>query len=139
MTVKISEMKIKHYNEVFALWEKTEGVGLSEADSKENIEKYLQRNPKNSFIASENEKIIGAVLCGNDGRRGYLHHLAVLETCRKQGIGKLLVEKCFEKLSQEGIERCHIFVIDKNEEGKKFWEKLGWSSRKHLLIFSKNV
>ena len=69
--------RIKDYDAVFALWRRSEGVGLNESDTRAAIASFLRRNPRHSFIAEKQGRIIGAVLCGHDGRRGYLHHLAV--------------------------------------------------------------
>ncbi len=79
------------------------------------------------------------MLCGNDGRRGYLHHLAVAPEMRRRGIGKRLVELCFEGLSRRGIRKCHIFVKAGNEEGKRFWQRVGWTERIDLFVMSRDV
>jgi putative acetyltransferase len=92
-----------------------------------------------SFIARKDGKLVGAVLSGTDGRRGYLHHLAVAKTFRKQGVGKQLVEHCIEALGKAGITRCHIFVYRENRSGKVFWEQTGWFERNDLEIMSKNI
>jgi N-acetylglutamate synthase len=92
-------MTIAHYDEVMALWKKAETIGLSSADGQEKIKVYLARNPGMSFIAKKNGVIVGAALCGHDGRRGYLHHLAVAESHRKEGIGRKLVDSYLESLA----------------------------------------
>src|SRR5580692_3692620 len=99
MNCTIEPMTIADFDDVTALWQKTEGVGLNESDTREAIAIFLERNPGLSLIARDGRrKIIGAVLCGHDGRRGYLHHLAVASEHRRQGIGKTLVEACLSKL-----------------------------------------
>ena len=105
MKVFIEPMTIDNYNEVIALWNVSENVGLSRADERENIKSYLARNPAMSFVAKDNGEIIGAALCGHDGRRGYLHHLAIAESYRKKGIGRKLAERCMESLKNAGIQR----------------------------------
>jgi ribosomal protein S18 acetylase RimI-like enzyme len=136
--VNILEMTIADYAEVYDLWAATEGVGLSSADAPEAIAAYLARNPGMSFVAREaSGALVGAVLCGHDGRRGFLHHLAVRPECRGQGAGRALVERCLAALSAEGIEKCHIFVYRGNQAGRAFWEKLGWDERTTLVIMSK--
>ncbi len=133
--MNIQQMSIADYEEVAALWQKTEGVGLhDDVDSKEGIGKYLQRNPALSFIARENDKIIGAVLCGYDGRRGYLNHLAVDSACRGKGIGKALVAHCLAGLKNLGVSRCNIHVFADNQHGHAFWQHLGWSERNDLKV-----
>ena len=86
MEVNISKFTVESYEKVLDLWKQCEGIGLSDSDSKENIQLYLDRNPGMSFIAELNNQLVGAVLSGHDGRRGYIHHLAVSPNYRRQGI-----------------------------------------------------
>ena len=139
MKVSIEPMTIDHYDEVIALWKVSGNVGLSSADERESIKSYLARNPAMSFVAKENDRIIGAALCGHDGRRGYLHHLVVKESHRKRGIGTKLAERCMESLRNDGIQKCHLFAFHTNREGKAFWEKIGWSLRSDIQVVSKEL
>ncbi len=134
----IRELHIDDYDEFHALWKKTPGVGLSGADSWENIQKFLARNAGMSFCYEEDGKIIGTILCGHDGRRGYVYHVAVAEECRGRGIGRLLVERGLRKLKEEGIDKCHLFVFWQNEIGKAFWNAMGWTKREDIYVYSKN-
>ena len=95
----VREMTLQEYNEVIALWKRTEGVGIGSTDSKESVAAYLNRNPGMSFVAVSEDVIVGAVLCGHDGRRGYLHHLAVGQEYRNKGIGQSLVTACLDALA----------------------------------------
>lgn len=135
----VRSMEISDYAEILAMWQQTEGVGLSSADSKERIAAYLERNPGCSFTAWSGQQLVGAVLCGHDGRRGYLHHLAVLRDWRKQGVGSVLVMRCLEALQAAGIDKCHLFVFKDNVPGRIFWEKAGWHERDDLVIMSHSV
>ncbi len=136
MDIEIREMSIEQYSSIYELWENTEGVGLSDSDAKNEIEKFLIRNPGLSFTAWESSKLTGAILCGHDGRRGYIHHLAVRESYRRSGVGKALVDRCIHELKQLGIAKCHLFVFTSNEVGLAFWENLEWIAREELLIMS---
>jgi ribosomal protein S18 acetylase RimI-like enzyme len=138
--MEITELTIKNCEDVLLLWESSEGVGLdSDTDTKERIGLYLQRNPGLSFAAFEKGKVIGAVLCGQDGRRGYLHHLTVAEAHRNKGIGTTLVDKAISKLRMLGIRKCNIFVFADNLAGQEFWKKSGWVERTDLKVLSKNI
>lgn len=134
-----SEMTIADYGEVLALWQATENVGLSDADSRDGLDAYLKRNAGLSLVARHEGRLIGAVLCGHDGRRGYLHHLAVVPGFRKQGIGRALVDRCLARLAALGIQKCHVWVYEANRAGLEFWEQIGWAARTELQVVSRNT
>ena len=100
---RVREIYNTDYNEIYCLWSRTPGMGLSDADSKQNVEKFLIRNKGLSFCFEQDGNIIGTILCGHDGRRGYIYHVTVAEECRGRGIGRILVEKSMLKLKEEGI------------------------------------
>jgi ribosomal protein S18 acetylase RimI-like enzyme len=138
--MKIVEMTIKDYQEVFALWQTSNGIGLhDDEDSQQGIAAYLKRNSGLSFIVRQDDKVIGAVLCGHDGRRGFMHHLAVDSDYRKKGIGKALVEHALSRLQKAGIKKCHIFVFGDNVAGQRFWNCIGWARRDDLRIMSHDM
>jgi N-acetylglutamate synthase len=139
MSLSFHEFSIDQYPEAYALWESSEGIGLSEADSRGNIERFLGRNPGLSFTARDGGRLVGALLCGDDGRRGYLHHLAVAADHRRRGVGSALVDRSLAALAARGVRKCHIFVIRANEEGKRFWARVGWQERATLLIMSRDI
>lgn len=133
----IRTMTIEDYERVFALWSETKGMGLrSLDDSKEGIERFLRRNPTTCFVAEAAGEIAGAIICGHDGRRGYIYHTAVKASLRGQGIGKELAERACEALKAQGITRCGLFVFAENEMGKNFWLSQGWVTRPDLVYFN---
>jgi len=132
----IRDFTIQDHEEAFALWKSSEHIGLSSADDWVKIKKLLERNPGMSKVAVENGQIIGTILCGHDGRRGYLYHLYVEPHYRRQGLGKKLVEACLEALHQQGINKCHLFIFGGNEAGKQFWHNTGWQKRDDIVVFS---
>ena len=133
MTV-IRPMTGEDLEAVLALWRVTEGVGLNESDSPANLAAYLQRNPGLSQVAAEDEHIVGAVLAGHEGRRGYLNHLAVAAEHRGRGLGRGLVAACLAALAQDGITRCNVFVYRHNAAGQAFWAHLGFGERAELVM-----
>jgi ribosomal protein S18 acetylase RimI-like enzyme len=137
--IKFSPMTIKDYDAVYALWKSLPGIGLSSADTREVIEQYLVRNAGLSFVARDGNKLIGAVLCGHDGRRGYLNHLAVDPGYRHRGIGHRLADTCLQALKAAGIHKCHIFVYADNANGLPFWETGGWHDRPELVLMSHDI
>lgn len=139
MDVSFEEMKIDDYDEVYELWRKTANIGLSSADQRENIGKFLEMNKELNFVCRHEGKIIGTILCGNDGRRGYIYHVTVAEGYRGRGIGRRLVEPVLERLKSEGIEKCHLFVFADNIPGNGFWSSIGWQKREDIFVYSKNI
>lgn len=136
----IRVMNIDDYDGVYDLWINTPGMGLNETDdSREGIEKYLKRNPTTCFVAEEEGKIIGVIMAGHDGRRGYIHHTAVLPEYRKQGIARSLVEHAMDALDREGINKVALVAFGSNEDGNAFWEKVGFTSRGDLVYRNKNI
>ncbi len=137
--MKIEPFHINRYDEVYALWDRCSGVGLRSADERDQIAAYLARNPGLSFLAVDGPKVVGAVLGGHDGRRGYIHHLAVDDDYRRRGIGRRLVEKCQAALEEEGIQKCHLFIFHENEGGIAFWQGEGWTLRRDIMVMSKHL
>lgn len=129
-------MKPEDYQAIYAIWISTPGVDVTRGDSKQGFELFLKRNPGFSFVAEKQKQIIGAVLSGHDGRRGFIHHLVVLPEDRRQGIGQELVRCCLEKLELADIEKCHLFIRQDNQSGLKFWESIGWKERLELTMAS---
>jgi ribosomal protein S18 acetylase RimI-like enzyme len=135
----IREMLLSDFENVHTLWQRTAGLGLSGVDSREGIHKFLERNPGLSFICEVKGTMVGTILCGHDGRRGYIYHLAVDDVYRKQGIGKQLTERSLRALRREGIVKCHLFVYRDNDTAELFYNRLGWQKRTTLDIFSKDI
>ena len=136
-TWRIDEMTLADYAEVMALWNSCTGVRATE--TREELARILQRNPDLSCVVRDSGKIVGAVLCCHDGRRGYLYHLAVAESHRRQGIAKALVDRCLALLTQLGITRCTLFVVADNEAGISFWKHTGWRERVDLRMMAKDL
>ena len=126
MSYPIRSMSLDDYESVYRLWSTAEGMSLDEDDSRDRIALYLRRNPASCFVALDGTEIVGAVLCGHEGRRGILRHLAVRLEYRKKGIATSLIRACLEALSAEGIKKCNIFVMDDNGLGLQFWEHVGF-------------
>ena len=111
----------EHIPAVLDLWRATEHIGLSSADEPSALASFLRRNPGFSFVATDNSHVVGAVLCGHDGRRGYIHHLAVSPSHRRRELGSKLLQCCLNVLACSGIQKCHAFVFHSNPNGALFW------------------
>jgi ribosomal protein S18 acetylase RimI-like enzyme len=138
--MKIRTMVIDDYDKVYKLWTNTTGMGLrSIDDSKTGIAKFLIRNPSTNFVAIVNDKIVGVILSGHDGRRGYIYHTAVDINYRGQGIGRGLVEAVYKALNEEGITKAGLMVFKNNNIGNTFWKSIGWEERDDLNYYSKSL
>ena len=139
VAITIREMLAVDYEAVYALWEAADGVGVDASDSREGILRYLERNPGLSHVAEDGQNLVAAVLCGYDGRRGYLSHLAVADSHREQGLGRQLADLCLEKLADLGITRCNLRIFTDNQDGRAFWERVGWRVRHDLQVMCKET
>ncbi len=137
--VVIQPMCVADLTAVLALWRGTEGLGLGASDEPEALGRFLERNPGLSLVARAGDALVGAVLTGHDGRRGYLHHLAVADAYRRAGTGRALVERACAQLARLGLEKCHVFVYPDNEAGRRFWTSLGYRARADLTIMSRTL
>ena len=126
--VTTREFVMADYDAAIALWSSVEGVEICEGDSREEIAEYLRRNPGLSRVAEADGKIVGAVLCGHDGRRGWIYHIAVAKTHRGQNVGKLLLGSCVDGLRAVGLKRAIILVAGDNPPGHQFWLRNGWEN-----------
>jgi ribosomal protein S18 acetylase RimI-like enzyme len=136
MTPVVRPFRIEDHSQARQLWESMEGVGLSDADSLENIARFLERNPSLSFVAVDGDSVVATVLCGHDGRRGLIHHLAVASAYRQRGLGRALVAHALAALRDQKIQKCHLLVFRENTSGRAFWERIGAEERVALTTFS---
>ena len=139
MRAAIFPFNIESYENVFALWKRCEGVGLSDADTLQSIKAYLDRNPGMSFVAKVDGSTVGSILGGHDGRRGYIHHLAVDTAWRRLGIARRLVEECLRAFKAAGMQKTHIFIFNSNADGIAFWKSVGWTHRSDISVMSKII
>lgn len=139
MNVTIREMAAQDYEDAVTLWRACPGVGLSDSDTRDRVSRFLDANPGISFVARDGDRLIGAVLCGHDGRRGYITHVAVAPEARELGIGRELVDRCLTALGRDGIGKCHLFVFAENAAAQSFWRAIGWTEREELRVFSRFI
>lgn len=126
----IRKMTIEDYDAVYSFWLEIPGMGINDVDdSREGIAKYLQRNPDTSFVATVKNRIVGVILAGHDGRRGFIYHSAVLPEYQGNGIGRVLVDTALAALEAENISKVALLAFSKNESGNMFWEHMGFGSR----------
>lgn len=136
----IRTMQEEDYSQVYQLWQRIQGLGIrSIDDSRENIVRFIRRNPNTSFVAVEDGMIVGTILCGHDGRRGCFYHVCVDQPYRKQGLATRMAGKALEALKQEGINKVNLMAFVTNELGNRFWQEKGWSMREDLNLYEYNL
>ncbi len=134
--MQIRKMEITDYSQVKELWMSIHGFAIrSIDDSYEGVDRFLKRNPDTSVVAIEDGRIVGAILCGHDGRRGCLYHVCVHEAYRRRGIGKSMVVFCMEALKKEKINKVSLIAFTRNDIGNAFWKEIGWVRREDLNYY----
>ncbi len=127
---------MEDYEQVYILWRSIRGFGIrSIDDSKEGTEIFLKRNPTTSIVAEKDGEIVGAILCGHDGRTGTFYHVCVREDCRKQGIGKQMAVAAMRALKAEHVNRVSLIAFKSNEVGNRFWQSVGWNLRSDVNYY----
>ena len=121
------EFSINDYDAAVDLWQRVEGLEIAEGDDRESVARFLARNPGLSRVATDESATVGVALCGHDGRRGHIYHLAVDPTYRRRGLGKRLLDECLEGLRRTGVKRVIIMVAADNPRGREFWKRCGWA------------
>lgn len=129
-------MTMEDYGQVRELWNSIKGFGIrSVDDSREGMERFLKRNPATSVVAIEDGRVVGAILCGHDGRRGCLYHVCVHKDYRMRGIGKSMVVFAMEALKEEQINKVSLIAFTQNDIGNAFWKEIGWTKREDLNYY----
>ncbi len=135
---QIRNMTIDDYDQIYALWMSCAGMGLNDLDdSRDGIRKFLKRNPATCFVAVEKEQVIGVIMTGHDGRRGYIYHTAVHPEVRKQKIASGLVNAAEKALKEEGIHKVALLVFEKNTIANAFWDQMGYQARSDVRYRNK--
>ena len=136
ISVNVRAMTIDDYDMVKDLWHKIKGFAIrSIDDSRDSIGRFIERNPGSSVVAESDGKIVGAILCGHDGRRGCLYHVCVDPEYRLRGIGKSMVVHCMQALQAEGINKVSLIAFTRNDIGNAFWKEIGWTRREDLNYY----
>ena len=125
--VRIVPMREEDYDDVRALWMTIRGFGIRALDdSREDVVRFIRRNPTTSVVAVADGRVVGSILCGSDGRQGALYHVCVAREYRRQGIGTRMVGYCMERLREMGINKVALIAFANNDVGNAFWRQIGW-------------
>ena len=134
--ILISPMTEHDYDDVRALWMTIRGFGIRALDdSREDVKRFLDRNPTTSVVARDGDRVVGSILCGSDGRQGALYHVCVAKKYRRLGIGTQMVAYCMRRLKDMGINRVTLIAFKHNDEGNAFWNQIGWKRRSDVNYY----
>ena len=137
--IQTREFAIEDYEAALSLWQRVEGLDIAEGDDQESIRRFLKRNRGLSRVATDGSTMVGAVLCGHDGRRGYIYHLAIDPKYRGRGLGKRLIDECLEGFKRAGLQRANILVAKDNPRGCEFWRHCGWEDLDGAAAMGRDV
>ncbi len=134
--ISIVPMTPADYDDVRALWMTIRGFGIRALDdSREDIERFIARNPTTSVVARDGDRIVGSILCGSDGRQGALYHVCVAKEYRRRGIGRQMVAFCMHQLRYMGINKVSLIAFTTNEAGNAFWNRIGWTRKTNVNYY----
>jgi ribosomal protein S18 acetylase RimI-like enzyme len=133
--MKIENYSMKSYDRVIELWKKA-GISVGSSDTEDELEKMFQRNPELFLIGKEDEKLIAVVMGGFDGRRGYVHHLAVDPKYQKMGYGRQMMNILINRFINLGVHKIHLFIQKHNKKVFKFYKNLNWEIRDDIIMMS---
>src|SRR2546427_6800413 len=122
------EFSIDDYDAALRIWERVKGIEIAEGDDRESVAQFLGRNPGLSRVAADGSALIAVALCGHDGRRGHVYHLAVDPAYQRRGLGQRLLDECLDGLRRAGVQRAIILVANDNQRGAQFWKRCGWET-----------
>src|ERR1700740_2581474 len=139
MEIQTREFSIDDYDNAVQLWKRVEGIEIAEGDDEESVAGFLARNPGLSRVATDGSSVVGIALCGHDGRRGHIYHLAVDPKYQGHGLGKRLVDECLDGLRRAGLQRAIILVAHDNLRGRQFWKHCGWEEIPGAIAAGKDL
>ena len=132
----IMPMTEDDYDDVRALWMTIRGFGIRALDdSREDVQRFIRRNPTTSVVARMDGRIVGSILCGSDGRQGALYHVCVAREYRRRGIGTHMVGYCMHQLRLMGINKVSLIAFASNDAGNAFWKQIGWARKSDVNYY----
>ncbi|MEI7492571.1 MAG: GNAT family N-acetyltransferase [Bacteroidota bacterium] len=139
MSIEFRTMEASDILAAIELWKTMKGLAIRGSDNIRDLTDHVNMNRKHNFVAVSEKQMVGTVLGGFDGRRGYIYHLAVKQGFRNKGIGRELMESCFRSFKEINVSKCHMMVLQDNTEAQEFYKKIGCEQRTEILVFSKNL
>ena len=139
MNILLRIMEVSDIPASIELWKNMKGLAIRGSDNIRDLSEHVKMNSSHNFVAASGDRLIGTVLGGFDGRRGYIYHLAVHEDFRKKNTGRELMERCFQSFKEINVSKCHMMVLSDNTEAQEFYAKIGCELRTEILVYSKTL
>lgn len=136
--INIREMNDTDLSKVQLLWKEV-GFNPSFSDTIPELKKMLKHNPNLCLVlelSNGERKLIGAVLGGFDGRRGWIHHLAINHLYQNRGIGTIVMNELTKRFEKIGVVKLKLEILVINKKVIEFYKRLGWDLRKDLTTMS---
>jgi N-acetylglutamate synthase len=137
--MKLSKLMPSDFDKALRFWSETRGIGVSAVDTRNLLSTFLKRNPGLSFKVVDNDEVVATILCAHDGKRGYLHHIAISERYAGHGLARLLTDRSLEELRRLGIAKCHLFIDSTNSEMQQYWKSNDWNEQREISIFTHDL
>ena len=133
--MKIELFTMRYYHDIIDLWKRS-GIEVGSSDTRDEIAKIRKRNPNLFLIGKEDGKIVAVVIGAFDGRRGYVHHLAVDPDYQNKKYGHMMMDELIERFREKKVHKVHLFIEKHNIVVVDFYKKLGWDVRDDLIMMS---
>jgi ribosomal protein S18 acetylase RimI-like enzyme len=124
----------------YELWRTAgEGVQLRPSDRREEVAKKLGHDPELFLVAEREGQVVGVIIGGWDGRRGWLHHLAVAHSARRLGIGRALVTAVEKRLRAKGCLKVNLLVRRDNQQALDLYRSMGYQDMEPMIALGKEL
>lgn len=124
----------KDENSVIELWETVFPKAPAHNNPLRDIHAKLHVQPQLFFVAESDERVVGTVMSGFDGHRGWVYYVAVHPEFRRQGIGSALMEKAESALLEMGCRKLNLQIRADNAPVQRFYESLGYRVEERISM-----
>lgn len=136
--MKIREFSLDDFPEMFEIWRES-GLEIRPGDDLEGVKLKLERDPDLFLVAEEDRQIVGGVIGGWDGRRGFIWHLAVKPDYRRKGVARALVRQVEERLAKKGARIVYAFVLSTNKRSRDFFTASAYDITTDQVVVRKDL
>lgn len=135
---EIRTARISDYDGLMRLW-LANGISIRAGDDRRGIRTVLDRNPGLSLVAVRHGSIVGAAMGTWDGRRGWIHHLAVDASCRRTGIASRILSELEIRMKRKGVQIVKAEIYGTNSASLALFRKRGYADYTNLRTVGKTL